>query len=431
MKIIENSELLASFVKKFINSTRDKSDIIGKTLMALMTGTFLLHRPSPNAIHHELVAGDGKAVFYRDIRDMVTERFTLFDDAFAAMQRDSRMAMRKEGVMILDEHFIKHSSDEIEGVATYYSPSEDRYILAISTITMHYHRGNVDYPVDCEIYRRLEELERAGKADDYQKKNEIVRALIRKHFTKKGAPSLFLFDSAFMTKENVLLLKALHVNYISRPKRPWICTYKHKKYSLEELFETIPANEFDEVMIRNPRTGKKRKQIIAVRDVYLPKIGTHRVVFVDCTKDTGEDNDDEAAETRKTASGRKFRLFVTNVLVWDAATILAKYSLRWAIETSYRDMNQNLSLSGCKWRELSAQYFFIALTYLCYLFLTWAKVHGFLARYNSELRTIGQLKQAFCHYSQHQHHEWLKGLEQSKDEQGINSWILERIYASA
>jgi hypothetical protein len=431
MKFVENNELLAWFVKKFINQTRDKSDIVAKSLTALMAGTMLLSLPSVNQIHDELVAGEGKATFYRDVHDLITGMPTLHDDAFAAIQDDFKMATRKDGVIILDEHLIEHTSEDIEGVAYYYSPSEERHILAMSTITLHYWAGTIGYPVAFKIYRRLKELEKRGKAQDYKKKNEIARDMLREVFARKGAPSLALFDSSFMTKETVQLLKTLHVNYISRPKRPWMCSYKHKRYSLEALFETIPTNEFKEIVVKHPKTGKEKKQLVAVRDVYIPQIGKHRVVFVDCTKEKSKKGDKEAAETRTAPSGRKFRLFITNVLAWDAATILSKYSLRWTIETSYRDMNQHLSLSGCKWRELSAQYFFIALTYLCYLFLTWAKVHGFLERYNSELRTIGQLKQAFCHYSQHQYHEWLKELEQGAGEGGVDEWILARVYAIA
>ena len=431
MKFVENNELLAWFVKKFINQTRDKADIIAKTLTGLMAGTMLLSLPSVNKIHDELVTGEGKSSFYKDVRDLAIGKSTLYDEAFAAMQGDSKMAMRKNGVIILDEHLIEHTSEDIEGVACYYSPSEERHVLAMSTITLHYWAGTIEYPVAFKIYRRLKELEKCGKAQDYKKKNDIARDMLRDVFARKGAPSLALFDSGFMTKKTVQLLKTLNVNYISRPKRPWKCSYKHKRYSLEELFETIPANEFKAVVVKNPKTGKKKTRLAAVRDVYIPQIGKHRVVFVDCTREKPKKGDKEAAETRTTVSGRRYRLFITNVLTWDAATILSQYSLRWTIETSYRDMNQHLSLSGCKWRDLSAQYFFIALTCLCYLFLKWAGVHGFLARYNVELRTIGQLEQGFCHYSQHQYHEWLKELEQGCGERGSNEWILARVYTIA
>jgi hypothetical protein len=297
MKFIENNELLASFVKKFINQTRDKSDIVSKTITALMAGTMLLSLPSVKAVHDELVTGEGKSAFYRDVHDMVAGIPNLYDDAFVAMQDDPKLTMRKNGVIIIDEHYIKHTNENIEGVAYYYSPAEERHIRAISTITLHYWFGNVEYPVAFKIYRRLKELEKCGKAEDYEKKNNIVRSMIRKVFARKDAPSLALFDCAFMTKETVLLLKALHVNYISRPKRPWICLYKHNRYSMEKLFETIPVDEFQEVVVKNLKTKKERKQLVAVRDVYIPRIGKHRVVFVDCTKERRMKNDKVAAET--------------------------------------------------------------------------------------------------------------------------------------
>ncbi|MEX2714774.1 MAG: transposase, partial [Candidatus Sigynarchaeota archaeon] len=228
MKFIENNELLAWFVKKFINQTRDKADIVAKTLTALMAGTMLLALPSVNKIHDELVSAAGKATFYRNVRDLATGMPTLYDDAIAAMQADTKMAMRKDGVIVLDEHLIEHASEGIEGVACYYSPSEERHVLAISTITLHYWAGTIEYPVAFKIYRRLAELETCGKAHEYQTKNDIARDMLRRVFARKGAPSLALFDSGFMTKETVQLLETLHVNYISRPKRPWTCSYTHE-----------------------------------------------------------------------------------------------------------------------------------------------------------------------------------------------------------
>ena len=152
MKFTENNELLASFIRKFINSTRDKSDIVSKTIMALMVGTILLFQPSPNAIHHVLVTGEGKATFYRDIHGLAIGMPTLYIDAFVAIQGDSKLAMRKDGVLVIDEHLIEHSSTDIEGVAYYYSPSEEKHIIAMSMITMHYYRGSVEYPVAFEGY---------------------------------------------------------------------------------------------------------------------------------------------------------------------------------------------------------------------------------------------------------------------------------------
>ena len=60
--------------------------------------------------------------------------------------------------------------------------------------------------------------------------------------------------------------------------------------------------------------------------------------------------------TRKPSRPRpdaSFRVFVTNEVTWDAATILGYYALRWTIETSYRDLSQDLNLHGCVFRFFS------------------------------------------------------------------------------
>ncbi len=68
---------------------------------------------------------------------------------------------------------------------------------------------------------------------------------------------------------------------------------------------------------------------------------------------------------------------------------------RWVIETSYRDDTQELHLKGCQWRNIEGQYCFISLVFLAYRFLVWAEQQGVLKGYNSNLRTIGEKREAF------------------------------------
>jgi hypothetical protein len=431
MKFDDNIDFLSTFIKRFVHKATNEKVVIEKTLMALIAGTILLQRASPNSIWHDLLTCDGASTFYHDIHNLAIGMPTLYVDAFKAVQKDGRLRMRSNGILVIDEHLIEHTSKNIDGAASYFSPSENKYITAVSILTMHYWHGTIEYPVAFRIYRRLKELQAKKQEKDYKKKNDIVREMLHELSALKGMPVTLVFDSAFMTKETVLILKGMGKNYISRPKRPWKVSYKHKKYSIEELFESIPINEFGKVEVKNPKTHKTKKQMVAVRDAYIPRIGMHRIVFIDCTKEKRCENEKEAAETCTAPSGRKFRVFLTNVLTWDAAKILATYSVRWTIETSYRDMNQCLSLGGCKWRELSAQYFFIATTFLCYLFLAWVRVHGFLAGYNSELETIGQLKEAFSRYCQYQHVLWWIETRQQSESDPVEKWIINRVYASA
>jgi hypothetical protein len=376
------------------------------------------------------VTGESKATFYRDIHRLAIEMPGLYKDIFNNLQQDPRMKMHEDGILSLDEHVIPHSSDEMEGVDWFYSTTEDKKILGLSTITTHYFRGGVEYPVSFTFYRRWEELEKHGATELYKEKNQIAREMLEAACTQPGAPKVVVMDSFFMTKENVRLLLKLGRDYVSRPKRNWNCMIDHVKFSFGELYDTIPAGEFVLTQFTNPKTGKTRTQWTAERIIYIPKIGKHRVVFIDCDRKIPgeEETDEEEAET--TSSGHRFRMFVTNNLAWDAATILAIYAARWPIETSYRDMSQDLNLHGCKWRQLYGQYCFIALTFVCYLFLTWAKVHKLLTGYNDELQTIGELKEAFSNYCQDRFAGWLAEVKQQCETCPIANWIHAHVYCN-
>ncbi|MEX2684177.1 MAG: hypothetical protein Q6373_021585 [Candidatus Sigynarchaeota archaeon] len=69
-----------------MNSTRDKSEVVGKILMALITGTILLARPSPNKIQDGLVTGASKATFYRKIHQLAAEMPGIYKKVFENLQ---------------------------------------------------------------------------------------------------------------------------------------------------------------------------------------------------------------------------------------------------------------------------------------------------------------------------------------------------------
>ncbi len=65
----------------------------------------------------------------------------------------------------------------MEGVDYLYSTTEQDTILGLSFMAVHYFHKNVEYPVDLGIYRRLQELEKWGKAGEFKEKNELAREL--------------------------------------------------------------------------------------------------------------------------------------------------------------------------------------------------------------------------------------------------------------
>lgn len=129
----------------------------------------------------------------------------------------------------MDEHVIPHSSDDIEGAGYFYSTTENKSILGMSLIMMHYYDAGKEYPVFFKYYRKKDELAKWHKEEEFREKNEIARDLIERMCALPNAPSTFLMDSYFMTKENVKILKKHGKHYVSRPKRNWIATYLHKR----------------------------------------------------------------------------------------------------------------------------------------------------------------------------------------------------------
>jgi len=107
---------------------------------------------------------------------------------------------------------------------------------------------------------------------------------------------------------------------------------------------------------------------------------------------------------------------------------LSTYSLRWAIETSFQDLNQNLALHGCKWRELRGQECFLALAFLCYLFLVWAQAHGDLARYGAKHGTLGQARESFKCYCQEEFSDWLAELKRRCEDCPPANYIYTHLY---
>jgi len=406
MKFVESNDLVGDFLKKFINRTNDPSQIPGRVICALIVGKILLQKASPNLIQDELVTGPSKSTFYRDIHRLAIEMPALYEDLITNLQQNARMAMRPEGYISLDEHVIPHVSEDIEGVGSFFSTTTNGTILGMSLITTHYYDAGKEYPVFFTYYRKKDELQKWNKESEFKEKNQIARDIITRLCAFQNAPSTFLLDSFFMTKLNVKILKKHGKDYVSRPKRNWKATYLHKRQTLAELYDTIPTNEFEEVKVVNPKTKKEKVYKVALRDAFFESIGTHRVVFIDANGIKDESGVIDDGMVQESTSKKRFRVFITGNLTWDAAKILSTYALRWTIETGFRDMSQNLGLHGCQWQTMEGQYCFTALTFMCYAFLMWAVIFGTLDGFGDRLDTLGEIKRAFIHYCQDRFFMW-------------------------
>ncbi len=433
MKITPSSGLVAGFLDEALGDAFPNIPRVSEVLALLLTGQATQEHPSPLRTFDEATeVAASQRTYYREVHALAGAIHGQYPHIVGRLQGDRHLAMRKNGVLILDEHILPHTSPKMEGVAFFHSTTTGQPELGLSMLSTHYYHAGTEYPVGFAFYRRQEELALRGKDAEFQEKNPIGRALLERAFQNPNAPDQVVLDAYFMTKENAGWLRHLKKIYVSRPKRSWNCTCEGKRQSMTDLYASIPPAEFTPVHVRNRKTGRVKTYRVAVRDAYVPRIGKQRLVFINHDPAPEASDDWECRDPfEEVPGGRKFRVFVTNALDWTAQQILELYALRWAIETSYRDLSQHLGLHGCKWRTLEGQYCFIALAFLCYLLLMWAKKHDSLARYGPSPESLGELRQAFVHYSQDEFNKYLAEIKDKCQTCPVANWIHEHLYGGS
>jgi len=401
MLIVNKNPIIQEFFDELGLELKPGKDF---ALKNFVYGLLVNERASIKNIAENTIQGQSERQMNRAIHELSMKCDALLTMSLKKLQEIPGLAIKPTGVIALDEHIIHKTGKHIEGVDYFHTSSGEKNILGLSMISTHYYGGAVEYPLDRDIYRRQQELEKWGKEHLYRPKNEIARELIRRYHALGVPCKTWVMDSYFMTKENVKELTSKGYVYVSKIKRNWVVTFERKRWSVRDLYASIPECEFEGIEVINSKTKEKRYFSAAIRDVFIKKIGVHRIVFMK------ELEKDATGELRK-----KYRdswvCLVTNMLEESRKTIIQTYMKRWTIETSYRDDTQELHLNGCMWRNIEGQYCFISLVFLAYRLLIWASRLGWLTPYSSQLKTLGKKREAFQRFHAELFGEWITELK--------------------
>mgnify|MGYP000005720834 CR=1 FL=1 len=386
-----------------------------------ITGLIVNERGSINDIATNTIGNLSERQLNRALHKVKAQSDLILDQTVLKLQETPKLAIKPSGVISLDEHIVPKSGQKIEGVDYFYSPTDKKTRLGLSMISTHYYGGDIEYPLGRAIYRRERELAKRGKSAEYKSKNQIARELIQYYATFGFPCKMWTMDSYFMTKENVKELKAHGMSYVARVKRNWGCTYVHKHWTISSLYASIPDAEYEVVQVRNPKTKAPRYFKVAVRDVFIKKIGNNRLVF--------------QKELKLTSSGTfeekypgEWRCIVTDRHDMTTRAIIETYLKRWAIETGYRDENQQLKLHSCMWRDIEGQYCYITLVFIAYMLLCWASYVGYLDLYAPKLKTLGDKRAAFKRLNDELFGEWISQLKKDCPTCRLSQLIYQLIY---
>jgi len=418
MIIVNKNPIIQEFFDEFgLELTSGKEF----ALKNFVYGLLIHERASIKNIAESTIQGINERQMNRAIHELSAKCDDLLRLNLKKLQEVPGLAIRSSGVIALDEHIIPKAGKHIEGVDYFHTSAGQKDILGLSLISTHYYGGAVEYPLDRDLFRRQQELEKWGKQALYRSKNEIARSLIRRYH-QLGLPcKTWVMDAYFMTKDNVKELTSLGYSYISKIKRNWAVNFQRTRWSVAELYESIPEDDFERVEVINAKTKERRYFMAASREVFINQIGVHKVVFV--------------KELEKNARGEwceKYQdgwiCLVTNKKEQEQKTILQTYMKRWVIETSYRDDTQELHLNGCRWRNIEGQYCFISLVFLAYRLLIWASRLGWLAPYSPQLKTLGKKREAFKRFHDEIYGEWITDLKNRCNSCPIANMIYKLIY---
>jgi len=324
MIIVDRNPIIQEFFDEMGVELKPGKDF---ALKNFVYGLLVNERASIKNIAENTIQGQSERQMNRAIHELSAKCDDLLAMNVKKLQEVPGLAIRSSGVIALDEHVIPKSGTHIEGVDYFHTSSGEKDILGLSMISTHYYGGAVEYPIDRDLYRRQQELEKWGKEHLYRPKNEIARNLIRRYHALGVSCTTWVMDAYFMTKENVKELTSLGYSYISKIKRNWVVTFQRKRWSVSELHARIPEREFEVIEVINTKTKEKRYFSSAIRDVFIKQIGVHRIVFME------ELEKGDSGELRK-----KYRdawvCLVTNMLDASQKTIIQTYMKRWTIETS-------------------------------------------------------------------------------------------------
>ena len=292
----------------------------------------------------------------------------------------------KQSCLLIDDTLCEHVGSLFEYLDRHYNHSDSSYPLAHNLVTSHYRSGAVRFPVDCDVYRRYEDLtqweqfihkhfpdqeippttqarqklhktldptllenpEFAQLHEQFRTKMTIAHELLKQAIAHGLPFTTVLMDSWYLTTE--------FVEQLAKHNKQWVSLLKRNRNLSMQGFQLRDAQGQP---IPLPASG-----VIKVENlVPLIPASAYRPVEIDerrywcfsiCTRLSGIGKVRLVISFQSADLSGSYAVLVSNHTLWSAKQILSTYLQRWTIETFYRDGKQLLGLNQYRVRSLSA-----------------------------------------------------------------------------
>lgn len=300
------------------------------------------------------------------------------------------------GYLIIDDVLVpKKYAINIQGVYEDYDHAENEMVKGMRIVMILWSNGQIRIPIAWTIWHKEDKeflgytskgkakykhtglclMKIDGEKATYQTKNELAMDMLKNVLAQGLKVEYITFDSWYASKENLVSITnssfAISAECYSRLKSNCQVFYEDRKMSVGEVDRLFTTASF------NHKHGAYIKAV----DVYLPQYGDIKLLLV---------RHDTHSEPDKT----KY-LFSTDINA-DATQILLLYRSRWAIESIFRDLKQELNLGSCQSVSLDAQKSHLALSIFAFVLMELIPVLEFQGK---KYQTIGEKKRLLSRLS--------------------------------
>lgn len=337
-----------------------------------LTGLITVPAPNVSKISSWIYQGKDQSSLNRLLTKTDWESSEVTTKRLELLQKNKKTAWKNTGAICIDDTFSEKTGKTMEAVGWYKSHTgEKEYILAHNFVYSHYVDHEAQYPLHNCLYVKAKEITKQKLPKTFKSKITLAKELVDKAESAGIPATLYLFDSWYFAKELTEHIESYRKNWISISKLNRTVLWNGNNIKLREFVtKTIPWESYRRLEVN----GKIFWYF--TKSVTFKTNGKVRVVS------TFEEKDGELEKYPT--------VLVTNRTDWDVTKIIKSYTLRWSIETFFRDSKQSLGFEDYQLRSIDAVERHLCLVNLAYSLLELQRVESrLLTKVANQLTTIG------------------------------------------
>lgn len=318
-----------NIVKQFGDSFKDVFSFHQlRRFKQYVTGLITSKNKTIEGITSNLVDGTDQSSMNRFLTEYDWDTEELNDKRLELLQSSPDTRWNKKGVVSIDDTLLRKTGKKMPGAGKLFDHANGNYVHAQNIVTSSYVDNYKEYPINLKQYFKHDSEE--AKQYGFKTKINLAMELVDDCEKRRIPVKTYVFDSWFLCKELTEHIESYGKNWVSRLKSNRIIFIGEKRMCVNEFEKTISRKEFREIEVKD-KTYWTFTKVVSVN-----KLSKVRLVI-------SYDN--------KELEGNQVFL-VTNCKYWDEKKIVYTYSLRFPIETFYKDAKQNLGLESCQLRSL-------------------------------------------------------------------------------